>query len=79
MGQSRTAGPAAKRYWRVVWIILFGSITIGEFLALSLNLSPFVTIVPIALLLILATLPLALAARRERIEQERFERDGGQP
>jgi hypothetical protein len=35
--------------------------------------------VPIALLLILATLPLALAARRERIEQERFERDGGQP
>ena len=77
MGQPRTERPAAKRYWRVAWIALFASILLGATLALPRNVSPFVPRGSIAVLLLLATLPLALAARKERIEQERLERDSG--
>ena len=73
MGQPRTVGPAAIRYWRVMWICTVASIFIGGLIARPLGLSMFVTMGTIAALLFLGTLPLGLAARKERIE-----RDGGQ-
>lgn len=77
MGQADSVGPAGKRYWRTSWIAIIASILIGALIARPLGLSPFVTMGVIAVLLLLVTLSLALAARRERLEQDKFEHDGG--
>jgi hypothetical protein len=77
LGQAGDVGPASKRYWRIAWIGIFLSIFIGGLTAPLLDLSPFITMGVTAVLLFLATLPLALAARRERLEREKHLKDTG--
>ncbi|GAA3665350.1 hypothetical protein GCM10023081_00260 [Arthrobacter ginkgonis] len=66
MGKPGSIGPASKRYNWISRAALIVSVFIGGLIAELLGLSPWITMGGLALVSLLVTLPLGVAAGRER-------------